>query len=150
MSLSGVVRSVAAAFTPTIAADDLDLVLDLSESDHPAFVDERRIDQVVRNLLSNAAKFTPRHGRIGLKTRRTDGAWELIVEDSGIGIPPGEIDLLFDRFYRATNARAAELPGSGLGLSIVAAIIDRHGGDIGITSPGSGTKVTVTLPDGAR
>ena len=75
------------------------------------------------------------------------GTWRIAVSDSGIGIPPGEADRLFERFERGSNARAAGLPGSGLGLSIVKVITEMHGGHLRVHSVlGAGTTFSVFLP----
>ena len=108
-----------------------------------------RLQQVLDNLISNAVKFTSSGGRVRLTATYQDSEWRIDVTDSGIGIPPGELDQLFDRFFRASNARIAGVPGSGLGLSVVRAITELHGGRVAVTStPGSGTTFSVHLPVG--
>lgn len=109
--------------------------------------DSGRLGQLVDNLLSNAVKFTPPGGRIEVRTEPAAGGWMISVSDDGIGIPAGEQELLFARFFRATNARARGTPGSGLGLSVAKAIVELHGGTISVASrEGSGTTFKVTLP----
>jgi len=113
----------------------------------PLTADAGRLGQLVDNLLSNAVKFTPRDGRVEVRTEPTTGGWLIAVADNGIGIPSKEQELLFARFFRATNARAQGTPGSGLGLSVAKAIVELHGGTISVASEeGSGTTFTVTLP----
>jgi len=114
---------------------------------HPLTGDAGRLGQLIDNLLSNAVKFTPPGGRIEVRTEPTAVGWLVAVADNGIGIPAREQELLFARFFRATNARAQGTPGSGLGLSVVKAIVELHGGTISVFSrEGSGTTFTVTLP----
>ena len=109
--------------------------------------DAGRLGQLIDNLLSNAVKFTPAGGRIEVITEPTAAGWVVAVADNGIGIPAREQELLFARFFRATNARAQGTPGSGLGLSVAKAIVELHGGTISVFSrEGSGTTFTVTLP----
>jgi len=92
-------------------------------------------------------KFTPPGGRIEVRTEPATGGWLISIADDGIGIPAREQELLFARFFRATNARAHGTPGSGLGLSVAKAIVELHGGTISVSSrEGSGTTFTVTLP----
>jgi len=113
----------------------------------PVTGDAGRLGQLVDNLLSNAVKFTPSGGRIEVITEPTPAGWVIAVADNGIGIPAREQELLFARFFRATNARAQGTPGSGLGLSVAKAIVELHGGTISVFSrEGSGTTFTVTLP----
>ncbi len=113
----------------------------------PCVGDRDRIAQVLDNLVSNALKFTPPEGRVTLRLTAENGTARLDVEDSGLGIPPDEIPRLFDRFYRASNATARAVPGAGLGLTIVRAIVEGHDGVVGVESePGRGTTVTIRLP----
>lgn len=113
----------------------------------PLTGDAGRLGQLVDNLLSNAVKFTPPGGRIEVITEPTTAGWVLAVADNGIGIPAREQELLFARFFRATNARQRGTPGSGLGLSVAKAIVELHGGTISVFSRESaGTTFTVTLP----
>jgi signal transduction histidine kinase len=109
--------------------------------------DAGRIGQAVDNLISNALKFTPEDGRVTVRLRRDGDSALLEVSDSGIGIPPDELDRLFDRFYRASTAHERAVPGVGLGLTIVRAIVDGHGGTVRVASSvGHGTTFTVELP----
>lgn len=113
----------------------------------PVMGDAGRLGQLVDNLLSNAVKFTPPGGNVSVRAEPIAGGWLLEVSDSGIGIPAREQELLFSRFFRATNAREQGMPGSGLGLSVAKAIVGLHGGTISVSSrEGDGTTFTVTLP----
>jgi len=114
----------------------------------PALIgDAGRLGQLVDNLLSNAVKFTPPGGQVEIRTEPIAGGWLIAVADNGIGIPEREQALLFSRFFRATNARAQGTPGSGLGLAVVKAIVELHGGTVSVFSrEGAGTTFTVTLP----
>ena len=108
--------------------------------------DEDRIGQVVDNLLSNAIKFTPSGGRVDLQVSPLSSGWRIQCGDTGIGVPDEEVRLVLDRFYRGSNARAAAVAGSGIGLSVVRAIVEGHRGAIDVESEeGAGTRVTVTL-----
>jgi signal transduction histidine kinase len=101
------------------------------------------------NLLTNAVKYTPAGGRVRLWLERDDGRVRFGVSDTGIGIAPGDLPHIFDRFWRADSARTrtAERPGVGLGLAICKWIAEAHGGTIEVQSrPGRGTTFSVTLP----
>ncbi len=92
--------------------------------------DERRLEQAVQNLVANAVRHTPRGGRISLSAAPQDGRVSIVVTDTGPGIPPDHLAHIFDRFYRVEPARDSASGGSGLGLSIVRAVVERHGGRI--------------------
>jgi PAS domain S-box-containing protein len=109
--------------------------------------DQLRLLQVLDNLIANAVKFSHPGDQVRVGAAWDGRAWRIDVTDSGIGIPPGELGQLFDRFVRASNARASGRPGTGLGLSVVKAIVELHGGRIGVDSTlGRGTTFSVYLP----
>jgi signal transduction histidine kinase len=112
-----------------------------------ALADRQRLKQVLVNLLSNAVKYTPRGGNVALTLDSADDSAVLSVADTGIGIPEEDQDALFTRFFRASNAVEAAIPGSGLGLSIVRTIVANHHGELSIRSGrDQGTTVTVRIP----
>jgi len=112
-----------------------------------ARADQGRMAQVVDNLLSNAVKYSPEGGRVRLTLRNLDGCAELVVADDGIGIPEEEQEFLFQRFFRASSATEHDIPGTGLGLTIVKTIVEAHGGTIECESArGRGTTFRVRVP----
>jgi signal transduction histidine kinase len=109
--------------------------------------DERRLRQMLENLLENSASYTPKGGRVELDLRLVDGLARLELRDTGIGISNEDLPHVFDRFYRGQDARAAHSEGSGLGLAMVKYIVDAHGGSVEVTSErGHGTAFVVHLP----
>ncbi len=111
--------------------------------------DRGRLRQLAMNLATNAVKYTPAGGAVWLVLTGTGTAATISVRDTGVGIAPGDVGRVFDRFWRAELARSrtGERPGFGLGLSISKWIAEAHGGSIAVTSrPGRGTTFTVTLP----
>ena len=111
-------------------------------------VDARSIQQVAINLLTNAIKFTPRHGSVHMIAERlADGSVQLSVQDNGPGIPPDEVQLALSAFTRGRLATRKAVDGAGLGLSIVNGIMQLHGGSVDIASVlGQGTKVMCNFP----
>jgi two-component system phosphate regulon sensor histidine kinase PhoR len=116
--------------------------------------DQERLVQVLANLLDNSIKYTPEGGQITLSARRLpatrtgpgDGV-ELMVSDTGIGIPEADRPRVFERFYRVDKARSRELGGTGLGLAIVKHIVEGHGGQIHVeANVPSGSRFVVRLP----
>ncbi len=135
------------------AADRAEIALSWDLLDGPELVcDEARVQQVLGNLLANAFAFTPVAGRVSVTARPSSSGWQLVVSDTGVGIPATEQSKLFSPFFRASNVAAAGrslTPGAGLGLMISRAIVELHGGRIEVASTeGVGTTVTVSLPKG--
>lgn len=110
--------------------------------------DPDRLQQVVWNLLSNAIKFTPRGGRVQVRLERVDSHVEVVVSDTGSGIKPEFLPFVFDRFRQADATRTRAHGGLGLGLAIVRHIVELHGGEVRVSSPGEGKGATfmVSLP----
>lgn len=116
-------------------------------SDLPmVLADEEGIETVLKNLLDNAVKYTPKRGEINITSTDKDDYIEIAVVDNGIGIPSRDLPRIFERFYCVDKARSRELGGTGLGLSIVKHIIEAHGGTVGVESEvGEGSRFTFTL-----
>ena len=110
--------------------------------------DPVRLQQVVWNLLSNAIKFTPRGGRVQIRSERVNSHLEIIVSDTGQGIAPDFLPHVFDRFRQADQKTSRQHGGMGLGLAIVRHLVELHGGTVQATSagPGQGATFTVQLP----
>ena len=116
----------------------------------PAQVDRVQIERMITNLLSNAIKFTPEGGDVRMAVRPQPDCIEIVVEDTGRGIPGESLPYIFDRFYRVPGSGTAPGPeqGLGLGLSFVAWIVKAHNGKIEVDStPGKGTRFTIRLPN---
>jgi len=106
--------------------------------------DGTRLEQVAANLLDNAVKYTPTGGRVDVRARTEGGTAQLVVRDTGPGIPADELPRIFDRLFRGDSSRAER--GLGLGLSLVKAIVEAHGGTVTAASElGHGATFTVNL-----
>ena len=111
----------------------------------PVIGDEKEFKQLFLNIIDNAVKYTPEGGNINIRIAEDAHDAAIMIKDTGIGIPAGDIPHIFDRFYRVQNARSAR--GFGLGLSIARAIVDAHNGSIKVDSVlGEGTTFIITLP----
>jgi signal transduction histidine kinase len=121
------------------------ITLSLSNDLAPTLLDPDRIEQIVSNLLDNAAKYSPEHGEITVTLARETGGVQLCVRDQGIGLPPGSAEHVFQPFGRAPNAQAANIPGLGLGLYISRQIAEQHGGRLWAESAGEGLGTTLCL-----
>ena len=105
------------------------------------------LTQVLDNLVANAVKFSHPGDTVWVRATWAGGQWRIDVADQGIGIPPDEMDQLFQRFVRASNARTSGRPGTGLGLSVVKAIVELHGGQVTVDSAlEQGTTFSIFLP----
>lgn len=150
VDVAALVAAVARTVAPQSADGSVSVATDV-EPGPPLRADPDRLEQLLENLVSNAVKFTPGGGRVLIRAKPEGSGWQLQVTDTGIGVPEDEIGLLYQRFFRGSNALRRGLPGSGLGLSVARAIVDLHGGSISLASAlGSGTSVTVFLPDLAQ
>jgi signal transduction histidine kinase len=111
--------------------------------------DPDRLEQALQNVAANAIRHTPDGGSVALRAEPAGDRVRISVTDSGPGIPPEHLPHIFDRFYKADAARAGTtIPsGSGLGLSIVRAIVHQHGGEVSADNlPGGGAVFTLLLP----
>lgn len=141
----------------TVAADTADSLASIFDaagvrlirqlSTVPIRCDETRMRQVITNLLTNAAKFTPAGGEVTIQTRPSGQSAVVRVSDTGPGIPPEELPHLTERFYRGHGAK--RIGGSGIGLAIVEELVRAHHGTIDIASQlGEGTQITIEIPRG--
>jgi len=109
--------------------------------------DERRLDQVVVNLLSNAIKYNRKGGEVWVEAHGAEESVQITIRDTGLGIAPEDLARIFERFFRSQTNHEEKIEGSGLGLSIVKAVIEKHGGHIWVESTlGAGSTFTFALP----
>jgi len=138
---------IAERHEPALRARNLTLDQEVPE-DLELDADLQRLEQALQNVASNAVRHTPDGGRVELRAEPLDSQVRITIRDSGPGIPPEHLPHIFDRFYKADPARAtAATSGSGLGLSIVRAIVERHGGTVTAgNAPGGGAIFEFLLP----
>lgn len=146
VDLSELARSTAEQMR--LLAEDRGIEINLSELGTAAVRGDRaRLKQIIVNLLDNAIRFTPRGGRVTLRTSADAAASVLEVSDTGAGIPATAISHVFDRFYRVDEARSRDDGGAGLGLSIVKSICSMHGAEVDVESEfGRGSRFRVRFP----
>lgn len=143
-----VVARTAEDLRPTFVEKGVRLVVRLPEDDTVVDGDETRLAQIVGNLLQNAAKFTPSGGEAIVTVAREADRVAVSVRDTGLGISPDLLPMLFEPFVQAEHAPRGDADGLGLGLSLVKSLVDLHGGDVSVASPGPGrgTEFVVHLP----
>jgi signal transduction histidine kinase len=146
LNLADVVERAVAFIAPRSRARGITIQAECSAT--PAVEgDADRLAQVVRNLLENAVTHTPEGGRITVALKREGRSATLSVADTGPGIAPQHLPLIFERFYRADPSRTRATGGAGLGLAIVKQLVEAHGGTVSVENlPRSGACFTVTLP----
>jgi signal transduction histidine kinase len=138
-------QSVATMMGEWVKQQSLELVVDAENNLGSFVVDEKRIKQALFNLISNAIQYTPPGGKITLEARRHGQMIHLTVADTGVGIPPSNLDRVWDKFTR--TAASSRNGGVGLGLSLVKSFINLHGGKIEIQSAvNQGTRITCIIP----
>ncbi len=147
VDLRKIVASACSVVAPTTERRDLELDVELPDEPVPFLGDRDMLERVVINLVGNAVKFTPERGRVTVALLAEQDSAVVEVADTGIGIPLEEQERLFSRFFRSSLAQEQAIPGSGLGLSIAHAIVEKHGGEMTVESePGEGTTFRVRLP----
>jgi two-component system sensor histidine kinase BarA len=155
LSLGDVVASEVATFQPQAGRRGIAILVD-AEGDTLVIGDRRKIRQVVSSLLSNAVKFTPDRGKVGVAVRPgplepgaqgSVAAVQLVVSDSGIGISREQVAKIFEPFFQVDSSSTRAFGGTGLGLTLAKAYVEAHGGRIWVdTQPGQGSTFTVTFP----
>ena len=128
------------------SAGEIQVQIDVPPAADQMVADPDRIEQVVENLFANGLRHTPDGGTMALAATINEDAVALSVADSGEGIPPDHVPHVFERFYKVDSSRANGSGGSGLGLSISRAIVERHGGTLAVASRPGQTVFTITLP----
>jgi signal transduction histidine kinase len=146
VALNRLVQETSELYASRAEQAGLAFALELPEQPPTVRGSESYLRRALSNLLDNALKFTPAGGsiRVGLRPLTASRQVELWVEDTGIGIPPGDAPHLFSRFHRGRNAAA--YPGSGLGLAIVKVIVEGHGGQVTAEHQRQGACFRLRLP----
>jgi signal transduction histidine kinase len=145
--LAARVRDRVLAFQEKARAHGVDLRIDASPDPLPVTLDPRRIEQVVDNLLDNAIRFNRPGGLVQLVLEAEERSCRLVVRDTGRGIPAEHQSRLFEKFHQVDASSTRERGGAGLGLALIRALVEAHGGRIAVESRlGAGSTFTVTLP----
>jgi signal transduction histidine kinase len=149
-SLSDLLSDTLESFSQLAKQQEITLEGSVDSDVDPVFMDTQSIGRVFNNLISNALRHTPRHGRVSIwvRPRRASTGVEVTVSDTGEGIRAQDLPHIFERFYRGDAARSRSRgSGAGLGLAIARGIIRAHGGDIKVESElGKGTQFTFHIP----
>ncbi|MBI2090468.1 MAG: PAS domain S-box protein [Deltaproteobacteria bacterium] len=141
-------KEVAETLRPVAAEKLISLEVESPDAEVTAWADRDKLTQVLVNLIGNAVKFTPAHGRVSVAVQRDGEEWvKVSVADTGLGIPSEETNRIFDRFYQVARADKQKTKGTGLGLAISKALVELHGGKIWVESEvGRGSSFCFSLP----
>ena len=146
-SLNKAIQSCVAIVSERVKKNKLKLHVYISEGENLIYADERKMKQILLNLLTNAVKFTPEGGEIVLQAESTEAGIQVMVKDSGIGIDPKDQEKIFEEFKQVENNYTRKLEGTGLGLAIVKRLIDLQNGWLKLDSAlGEGSSFTFFIP----
>jgi signal transduction histidine kinase len=147
LDLANLMRKLLADFQVAAEQAGLSLTAQIADDLPPVSGDAQHLLRVMDNLLGNALKFTPVGGQISVRLWRDGPQAVLEVADTGIGIPPDQLERVFERFYQVDGSTTRRYGGTGLGLALVKEIVEAHGGQVSVSSQvGQGSTFTVRLP----
>lgn len=145
--LTSILMRAAEAVMPQVSAKRIDLKMHMGEGIPDLDLDAKHLERAILNILSNAIKFTPEGGIISVDVAADNNCVTISISDTGMGIAEDEMERLFTKFYRTSAARDNAVQGTGLGLMIVKAIVEAHGGRVAVFSKvGKGTTFQLILP----
>jgi signal transduction histidine kinase len=145
-SLSDLISDTLESFSELAARQGVELQGSVDPKVDPVNMDAQRIGRVLNNLVSNALRHTPAGGRVQVRASRQPRGVMVEVTDTGEGIRPEDLPFVFERFYRGEKSRSRSTGGAGLGLAIAKAIVEAHGGQIGVDSSAQGARFYFTVP----
>ena len=149
--LADAINGIAALVQPQAAAKQIQLAIERCDADVMVRADDERLRQIVLNLLANAIKFTPVGGRVTLAATARESAVEILIRDTGVGIPPEKLEAVFEPYVQLDDTREARTSGWGLGLAISRDMARAMGGELSATStPGAGAAFALRLPGSTR
>jgi histidine kinase len=149
LDFSSLAKTVTKRLTPQAESIRISLDLELTPDLPPLLADEDRAIQILTNLTGNALQYTPEGGKVTISAKRVNDEIQILVRDTGIGIPLEHLSHIFDRFYRVDKSRSRQSGGgSGIGLTIARALVEAHSGRIWVESAGErlGSTFNFTLP----
>ena len=143
-----ILQEIAVLLQDLVDKNKIKMILDIPEDIPDIDADTLKVKEILYNLLSNAIKFTPENGEIGLRAKKCGSAIEITVWDTGIGIAAENLEKIFEGFFRVDTPFSRITEGTGLGLPLSKKLIELHGGNLYVESPGlnKGTSIRFTLP----
>jgi len=145
--LNAFIKILANSFTSLATTKNIEYQVNIAQTDQDTWFDKDKLEKIINNLLSNAFKFTPENNKITFSASFIDNHVQIIIKDSGIGIPKDKLPYLFERFYQVDSSDTREQEGTGIGLALVNELVQIYGGKIEVSSEvNEGTTFTVSLP----
>jgi two-component system sensor histidine kinase ChiS len=143
------IKGIVMEFEPIAEQKDITLKISLEKEEIVAYFDRDKLEKIILNVMSNAVKFTPKGGTISVNLKLINHSLEIIVRDTGIGIPKSKLPNIFDRFYQVDGSHTREYEGTGIGLALTKELVELHKGQIFIDSEESKwTEVNIYFPLG--
>jgi two-component system, OmpR family, phosphate regulon sensor histidine kinase PhoR len=147
VDMAAVIRDQVAFLLPRAESESIRLEIDLPETLPPILANRQNMEEVLSNLITNAIKYSPGGGRVTVSASAENDYLCIRIQDTGMGIRPEDLNLIFQQFYRVKDEKTRYIHGTGLGLAIVKSILESHQGQIKVESqPGSGSIFSVFLP----
>ncbi|MGA2775380.1 MAG: PAS domain-containing sensor histidine kinase [Candidatus Omnitrophota bacterium] len=152
LPMKSLLNEIALLVADMVSKKKIEMLLEIAEDLPNIEADELKVKEILYNLLSNAVKFTPEGGKIGMRAQKVDSKIEVVVWDTGAGIAFGNMEKIFEGFFRVDTPYSRVTEGTGLGLPISKKLVELHGGKFSVESEGlgKGTQVRFTLPIIAR
>jgi two-component system CheB/CheR fusion protein len=152
LTMKSLLNDISLLIADMVSKKKIEMLLEIAEDLPNIEADELKVKEVLYNLLSNAVKFTPEGGKIGMRAKRADSKIEIVVWDTGAGIASGNMEKIFEGFFRVDTPYSRVTEGTGLGLPLSKKLVELHGGKFSVESDGlgKGTQVRFTLPIIAR
>jgi two-component system cell cycle sensor histidine kinase PleC len=148
LPMKSLLNEISLLVADLVSKKKLQMVLEIAEDLPNIEADELKVKEILYNLFSNAVKFTPEGGRIGMRAKKVDSKIEIVVWDTGIGIALENMAKIFEGFFRVDTPYSQVIEGTGLGLPLSRKLVELHGGELSVESEGlnRGTLVRFTLP----
>jgi two-component system CheB/CheR fusion protein len=148
LPMKSLLNDISMLVADMVSKKKIEMLLEIADDLPNIEADELKVKEIIYNLLSNAAKFTPEGGRIGMRAKKVDSEVEIVVWDTGVGIASENMEKIFEGFFRVDTPYSRVTEGTGLGLPLSRKLVELHGGKLSLESEGlnKGTSVRFTMP----
>jgi len=148
LPMKSLLNEISLLVADMVSKKKIEMLLEIAEDLPNIEADELKVKEILYNLLSNAVKFTPESGKIGMRAKKADSGIEVEVWDTGVGIASGNMEKIFEGFFRVDTPYSRVTEGTGLGLPLSKKLVELHGGKFSVESDGlgKGTQIKFTLP----